>query len=148
MSVTARPSTIPQTAPAGGIQMLEPHSTATSYYKIAQNNPITFKWNLTSVNALAFPTHLTVKAVCDNGNTYPVGPPDGIIPGDATSVVWDLYSYEINNPQTPLAQTSYTLVIVDERGRNAPRRPGYMQAYDGTRFALYRPQLYTPLSGE
>jgi hypothetical protein len=53
---------------------------------------ITIGWNLTSV--LATPTSLTLSAVCDNSNTYAVGPdPDGKVPGTATEVVWDVYSY-------------------------------------------------------
>ena len=125
--------------------MTQPPATVTSFYKIAPNQVITFGWNMTSV--IASPTHLTVSAICDNGNTYPVGPTDGIIPGDATSVTWDLYSYQMNNPRTPLAQATYTLVIFDERKRNAVRRPGYLSPYEGTKFALYTPQPYTPLAG-
>ena len=95
---------------------------------------------------LATPTHLTVSAICDNGNTYPVGPTDGIIPGTATSVVWDVYSYQQNHPNTPLAQATYALNIWDDRGPNAGRAPGYLQANTGLKFALYTPQPYTALS--
>ena len=79
---------IPQSAPAGGVTITQPPQTATSYFKIAPSQPIciTFGWNMTSV--IATPTHLTVSAVCDNGNTYAVGPTDGIIPGTATQVVY------------------------------------------------------------
>lgn len=99
---------------------------------------------MTSV--LATPTHLTVSAVCDNGNTYPVGPTDGIIPGTATSVVWDVYSYQQAHPNTPLAQATYTLNIWDERGPGAARRAGYLQPNSALQFALYTPQAYTPLA--
>ena len=41
---------IPQTAAAGGVSITQPPSTASaSYYKIAQNEYITFGWNLTSL---------------------------------------------------------------------------------------------------
>jgi hypothetical protein len=40
---------IPGTAAAGGIQMVQPVSTVTTYYKIAPSDNITFKWNLTSL---------------------------------------------------------------------------------------------------
>lgn len=135
---------IPATAAAGGFTITQPPQTATSFFKIAPNQLITFGWSMTSV--LATPTHLTVSAVCDNGNTYPVGPTDGIIPGTATQVVWDVYSYQQNNPNTPLAQASYTLHIWDERGPDAPRRGGFVQANSALKFALYTPQPYTPLS--
>jgi hypothetical protein len=135
---------IPQSAPVGIITITQPPQTATSFYKIAPSQLITFGWNFSMV--LATPTHLTVHAVCDNGNTYPVGPTDGIIPGAASSVVWDVYSYQQNNPNTPLAQASYTLNIWDDRGPNGGRAPGYLQANTGLKFALYTPQPYTALS--
>lgn len=138
---------IPLTAAAGGVTITQPEQTATSYFKIASGELITFGWNFTSV--LATPTHLTVSAVCDNGNTYPVGPTDGIIPGTATEVVWDVWQYQLDNPATPLAQASYTLNIWDDRGPNAPIKPGFMEENSALRFAMYTPQPYTALaSGE
>src|SRR5258705_5007377 len=106
MATTARPSItfIPQSAPAGGLLITQPPQTAVSFFKIAPNQPITFGWNMTYV--IATPTRLTASAICDNGNTYPVGPTDGIIPGTASSVVWDVYSYQQNNPNKPLAQAT------------------------------------------
>ena len=135
---------IPPTAPAGTLTITQPQQTATSFYKIAPNEPITFGWNFT--NVIASPTHLTVSAVCDNGNTYPVGPTDGIIPGTATQVVWDLQSYQDHNPSKPLAQASYTLNIFDERGPGAAIRGGFLSPNSGLKFALYTPQAYTALS--
>ena len=135
---------IPQTAPAGGILVTQPPETATSFFKIAPDNQITFAWNTTYV--LATPTRLTVSAVCENGNTYPVGPTDGIIPGTATSVVWDPYSYDQAHPNTPLAQASYTLHIWDDRGPNSVRRAGFLEPYSALKFALYKPQPYTPIA--
>ena len=138
---------IPQSAPAGLITITQPPQTATSYYKIAPGEVITFGWNFTML--LSTPTHLTVSAICDNGNTYPVGPTDGIIPGSATSVTWDLWSYNQANPTQPLAQTGYQLNIWDERGPGAPISPGKLRANNELRFALYSTQAYTPLaSGE
>jgi hypothetical protein len=135
---------IPQTAPVAVLSITQPPQTATSFYKIASGQLVTFAWNFTGV--LATPTHLTVSAVCDNGNTYPVGPTDGIIDGTATSVVWDPYGYDQLNPNTPLAQASYTLHIWDDRGPNPTMRPGYLQPNSAVKFALYTPQPYTPLN--
>ncbi|KAG6812530.1 hypothetical protein H0H92_002421 [Tricholoma furcatifolium] len=135
---------IPASAPAGLITVTQPPVTATSYYKIAPSNLITFGWNFSYV--IATPTHLTVQAICDNGNTYPVGPTNGIIPGTATQVVWDIYSYQQANPNTPLAEETYTLNIWDDRGPGAGRVPGYLQPYSGTEFAMYSPEAYTPLA--
>ena len=99
---------------------------------------------MTSV--IATPTHLTVSAICDNGNTYPVGPTDGIIPGTATQVVWNLDAYQQANPNKPLAQATYTLSIWDDRGPGSARRAGYMEPNDALKFALYSPAAYTPLT--
>jgi hypothetical protein len=146
-SVNASTSSIPQTAAAGGLTITQPPQSATSFFKIAPSQFITFAWNFTSL--LSTPTHLTVSAVCDNGNTYPVGPTNGVIPGTATSVVWDPWSYDQANPNTPLAQASYTLNIWDDRGPGAPREPGLFQENSALKFALYTPQPYTPIaSGE
>lgn len=135
---------IPQSAAAGALSVTQPPQTATSFYKIAENQPVTFGWSFSDL--IATPTHLTVSAVCDNGNTYPVGPTDGVIDGKATTVVWDLYSYQQAFPNTPLAQASYTLHIWDDRGPDAARAAGYLQPNSAVKFALYTPQAYTPLS--
>jgi len=135
---------IPPTAPAGILSITQPQQTATSFFKIASGEAITFGWNTTYV--IATPTHLTVSAVCDNGNTYPVGPTDGVIPGTATEVVWDIYSYQANNPNKPLAQATYTLNIWDDRGPGSARRAGYLQPNSALQFALYTPQSYTAIS--
>jgi hypothetical protein len=135
---------VPQTAAAGGITITQPPQTAVSYFKIAPSQTISFGWNMTSV--IMTPTHLTVSAVCDNGKTYPVGPTDGIIPGTATGVVWDIYSYQQNNPRNPLAQATYTLHIWDDRGPGVRPRPGYLSENNQLRFAMYTPQAYTPLA--
>ncbi|PCH45084.1 hypothetical protein WOLCODRAFT_27226 [Wolfiporia cocos MD-104 SS10] len=135
---------IPATAAAGGLTITKPPQTATSYYKIAPSNTITFAWNFTSLYVT--PSSLTLSAVCDNGNTYPVGPTDGIIPGSATSVTWDLWSYQQAHSSTPLAVATYTLEIWGDQGKNAAESPGYLSTNSDLQFALYSPQPYTPLS--
>ncbi|KAI5117822.1 hypothetical protein M0805_003300, partial [Coniferiporia weirii] len=136
---------IPQTAAAGGLTFTQPPQTAdASFYKIASDSPITFGWNFTAL--IVTPTHLTVSAVCENGNTYPVGPTDGIIPGTATQVIWDVYSYQQANPSQPLAVATYTLSIWDDRGPAATIAGGYLSPNSNLRFALYTPQPYTPLA--
>jgi len=126
------------------ISITQPPQTATSYFKIAQGDQITFAWNVSYL--LVTPTHLTVSAVCDNGNTYPVGPTNGIIDGTATSVVWDLFSYQQANPNTPLAQATYTLHIWGDQGPGVRLEPGHLQENDQLQFALYSPQAYMPLA--
>ncbi|KAJ7019658.1 hypothetical protein C8F04DRAFT_931689, partial [Mycena alexandri] len=133
------------TDPAGGVTITQPPQTATSFFKIAENQLITIAWNFT--NVIAQPTSLTLVAVGANGNTYPVGPdPSGHLPGTATSIVWDVYSYQQAHPNTPLAQASYTLHMWDDRGPTATERAGYMSPNTALAFALYTPQAYTPLA--
>ncbi|KAF9041645.1 hypothetical protein BJ165DRAFT_1416198 [Panaeolus papilionaceus] len=136
-------SFIPANAAVGGLLFTQPPATVTSFYKIAPSQFITFGWNLTSLSVT--PTKLTFSAVCENGNTYPVGPTDGVV-ALSGEVVWDVNSYQVANPDTPLVQAKYTLHVWDERGPNAPRRGGYFQHNSAVQFALYTPQPYTPLT--
>ena len=101
------------------------------------------------------PESLTVIATCtQNGNTYKVGPTnaageiDNVVPGTATQIVWNPWEYEQQAGATPLAAATYTLSIWDERGPGATVAGGRFSPYSGSQFALYRPQQYTPLSGE
>ncbi|KZO98692.1 hypothetical protein CALVIDRAFT_544815 [Calocera viscosa TUFC12733] len=137
---------IPQTAAAGGLSFTQPPNTAApSFYKIAPENVITIGWNLTSLYVT--PTHLTLSAYCSaNGNTYPVGPTNGIIDGNAKSVTWNPYEYNQIPGVTPLAEASYTLRITDERGANAGAQPGMFSPNSQMTFALYKPQSYTAIS--
>ncbi|KAJ9109299.1 hypothetical protein QFC21_000628 [Naganishia friedmannii] len=147
-------TSIPATAAAGGLTMTQPPSSASaSFYKIASANYVTFGWNLTSLYVT--PESLTVIATCtQNGNTYKVGPTnaageiDNVIPGDSTQIIWNPWEYEQQAGATPLAAATYTLSVWDERGPGATVAAGRFSPYSGTNFALYRPQQYTPLSGE
>lgn len=135
---------IPQTAAAGGLTITKPAQTATSFFKISPDDQVTFAWNFTYLYVT--PQHLTLSALCQNGYTYPVGPTDGVIPGDSTSVVWDPYAYNQAHPELPLPQAVYTLAIWDERGPGAVREGGVFNPNTALTFALYTPQPYTPLA--
>ena len=141
----ASQTSIANSLPAGVLSFTQPPQTAAaSYYKIAANNPITFGWNYTYL--VQTPTRLTVSAFCSsNGNTYPVGPTDGVIEGAATQVVWDAYAYEQQQGAVPLAQAEYTLFINDERGPNSGLHAGLLTPNSGMKFSLYRPRAYVPL---
>jgi len=124
--------------------MTQPPQTAVSFYKIAPSQTVTFGWNFTSL--LQDSQSLTVSAICDNGNTYPVGPTDGALPGTATEVLWDLNAWQTKNPQLPLAQGTCTLTMWDNRGKTALPKPGLFQPFSNLQFGLYTPQPYTPLA--
>lgn len=100
-SGSASVPSIPQTAAAGSLVITQPPQSSTSYYKIAPSQLITFGWNYSDV--IVTPTRLTVSAIHENnGNTYAVGPTDGV-DGKEKSVVWDVYSYNQANPGSKLA---------------------------------------------
>jgi len=124
---------------------MPPATALPSFYKIAPNNPITFGWNFTSLYVQ--PTSITVKAICTaNGFTYYLASNSGVIPGTATSIVWDPYQMEQSPGAQPFAQATYTLHITDDRGDNAAAKGGYFSPNDQLRFALYQPGQATPLS--
>ncbi|KAI0776364.1 hypothetical protein BC629DRAFT_1582924 [Irpex lacteus] len=121
-------------APAGLLTITQPPQTATSYYKIATGETITFAWNTSYVLVHPLPSHFPPSATTVN---IPCGPSDGHIPGTATSVQWDLWSYQQNNPQTPLANRY--------QGPGVQRSPGVLSENNQLQFAMYSPQAYTPL---
>ncbi|KAF5328529.1 hypothetical protein D9611_014391 [Ephemerocybe angulata] len=118
---------IPASAPAGEIVFTQPLPTVTSY-KVA----------VCDIPAAARP-QTTLEEIRIRWAD------DGIIAGTATQVVWDPYSYQMSNPNTPLPQAVCTLMICDERGFGAMRRAGTWPN-NALQFALYTPQAYTPLA--
>ncbi|KIK70065.1 hypothetical protein GYMLUDRAFT_34521 [Collybiopsis luxurians FD-317 M1] len=133
-------SSIPQSAPAGILSMTQPPQASTSFFKIASGEVVTFGWSFSGV--LATPTSLTINAVGANSFTYSLTS----LPGTATSFVWTPYNYQQSNLATPLAQTTYSLQIFDNRGLSATTRPGYLSPNTALTFALFTPQPYTPLA--
>jgi len=136
---------IPATAAVGGLSLTQPPQFSTSYFKIAPSQPVTFGWSFDNYLYIK-PTSLTVAAICENGYTYPVGPTNGVIPGSATTVVWDPYAYNQANPNQPLPQATYELAIYDQRGLGALGQGGVFNPNTQLKFALYTPQPYTPLA--
>jgi hypothetical protein len=112
-SSTSSSFSVPQTAAVGSLTVTNPPKTATSYYKLADSQMVTFAWSFTDV--LVQPTSLTVAAYCAaNGNTYYVGPSDGAVGGADTSVVWDIASYNSAHATNKLIAVSFTLSKADD----------------------------------
>jgi hypothetical protein len=88
---TSKPKTkkISADAQPGGVVMQTP-SLIDGYqiYKIGQ--PVTFKWNYTSLQAS--PTAINVEAYCTEGATYFTIA--GNVSADTTEVVWDTEGYQ------------------------------------------------------
>ena len=143
-SATQSVSSVPANGDPGEIVFTQPPLQSTSYYKIAPGEYVTFGWNFSYLANT--PSAITVSAACENGNTYPIGPTDGVIAGNAQSVVWYPYGYQTANPGLPLAQASYTLLVFGPGGPSAIPTPGYLEPNSQLEFALYTPQAYTPLS--
>ncbi|KAF9262214.1 hypothetical protein L218DRAFT_433525 [Marasmius fiardii PR-910] len=130
--------------PPGRISFIAPPQHSISIFKIASGLPITFAWNATGIKAT--PTSLTIAAVDESGFTYPVGPSDGKIPGGATSVVWDVYSYQHAHQSPTLREAMYTLQVSDDRGLGVAPKAGYLMPNQELRFGLYTPRPYTALA--
>lgn len=60
--------------------------------------------------------------------------------------MWDPYSWQTDNANTPLPQGTCTLMICDDRGFDATAKAGYMAVNTDLTFALYTPQAYTGLA--
>ncbi|TIA72721.1 hypothetical protein E3P77_00219 [Wallemia ichthyophaga] len=127
-------------APVGGLTFTEPPQTKTSYYKVAPDNAITFGWNLTSLYST--PDSLTFDAVhTDSDNTYTMGS----VGGGESTFEWDPYKYHTENNSPPLVYETYQLRVYDKNGPSAAPAPGTFMPNTNIRFALYKPQSYTPL---
>ncbi|KAG0150202.1 hypothetical protein CROQUDRAFT_652618 [Cronartium quercuum f. sp. fusiforme G11] len=132
----------PADAPVGGLIYTQPPATAAaSYYKIADNNPLTFGWNYT--NVLSFGKSITLAAFCSlNKITYTIA----TLPATATALTWDPYDLQQTPGYPAFAVATYTMMIYDERGPTAPPVAGLMSPNSALKFAMYKPQPYTPLA--
>ncbi|KAJ5632356.1 hypothetical protein N7490_008695 [Penicillium lividum] len=141
-STTSTSISIDAAAGAGGISMLTPDSTTTTYYKIGQN--ITFVWNYTSVSVS--PTAVDVVASCSlNSATYTVTKNMSM---EATgTAIWDTGDYE-KTATIPLLTASYTLYVYDsDKSLSDTASAGYLDSDSGYAFGMYYTQSSTPLSG-
>ena len=60
--------------------------------------------------------------------------------------MWDPYSYQQAHPTQPLIIASYTLQMQDAHGLTQLPQPGRFTPNQQMKFALYKPQAYTPLA--
>lgn len=91
------------------------------------------------------PDSLTFDAVhTDSDNTYTMGS----VGGGESTFEWDPYKYHTENNSPPLVYETYQLRVYDKNGPSAAPAPGTFMPNTNIRFALYKPQSYTPLDGE
>ncbi|KKY24453.1 hypothetical protein UCRPC4_g02411 [Phaeomoniella chlamydospora] len=135
-------ASIASTDSPGGVEMLEPATTAAStYYKIGDY--VTFKWNYTSLSVT--PTGIDIMASCSaNDQLYTIALNQSV---DATgAVTWDTGGYQ-STATIPLLTETYTLVIYDAaQDVSATASAGHLDAAETFAFGMYIPQAYTPLN--
>lgn len=111
--------------------------------KVAEGNEITFGWSLTSIYNT--PESLTFDAVnTDSGNTYTMGS----VAGGDTTFKWDPYKHFTDGNDPPLVYSTYQVRVYDDNGPSAAAKPGGFMPNSNLRFALYKPEKYTPLDGK
>lgn len=130
-------------AGAGGISMITPAATSTTYYKIGQD--VTFVWNYTSL--LVTPSHIDVVASCSlNSATYTLARNMSVDP--TGTVIWDTGKYQAS-ATVPLLTATYTLFVYDaSKSLEDVAQPGHLSSLIGYSFGMYIPQPYTPLNGK
>ncbi|OQE39159.1 hypothetical protein PENCOP_c007G06419 [Penicillium coprophilum] len=129
-------------AAAGGVSMITPASSSTTYYKIGQD--VTFVWNYTSLSVT--PSAVNVVASCSlNSMTYTLS--SNMSVKQTGSVVWDTGKYQ-KSATIPLLTASYTLIIYDaSKDIGDAASAGHLSSQNGGYvFGMYTPQSYTPLN--
>lgn len=130
-------------AGAGGISMITPAATSTTYYKIGQD--VTFVWNYTSLSVT--PSHINVVASCSlNSATYTLTRNMSVEP--TGTMIWDTGKYQAS-ATVPLLTATYTLFVYDaSKSLEDVAQPGHLSSLIGYSFGMYIPQPYTPLNGK
>ncbi|KAK5150707.1 hypothetical protein LTR04_006751 [Oleoguttula sp. CCFEE 6159] len=122
--------------------MITPNALAGSqYYKVG--NFITFAWNYTSLSVT--PSAIDILATCKkNQAMYTLALNQTVRP--TGEIVWDTGSYQAS--ETPQLLTEvYTLIIHDAaKDTTAAPQAGYLATFNTFQFAMYSPQIYTPLA--
>jgi hypothetical protein len=127
-------------AAAGGVSMITPASSSTTYYKIGQD--VTFVWNYTSLSVT--PSAVNVVASCSmNAQVYTLT--SNMSVEQTGSVVWDTGKYQ-KTATIPLLTASYTLFVYDtSKELTDIASAGYLSSQIGYSFGMYSPQPYTSL---
>lgn len=128
--------------PPGGISLVTPASTASTYIKIGDH--ATFSWKYTSLKVT--PKHLDVVAVCSqNSQTVTIATKH---PSKDTELVWDTSKAE-KNSSINLLTSKYELKMYDSstNASTTTQRPGHLTPLAYT-LGLYRPRSYSPEAGD
>ncbi|KAK4176227.1 hypothetical protein QBC36DRAFT_12271 [Triangularia setosa] len=129
--------------PAGGVVMITP-SAAMGYQLYKIGDYITWAWNYT--NLQGSPTAIDVLV------TNTVAKQTWTLTQNMTfqeqgSYTWDTGAYDRTAVASPLLVEQYTLMIHDaDSGPTAAPTAGLLAPFNGFKFGLYTPQVYTPIS--
>lgn len=128
-------------AGAGGISMITPAATSTTYFKVGYN--ATFVWNYTSLSVT--PSAIDVVASCSlNSQTYTLTQNMSVDP--TGTFIWDTDKYQASQTMSLLTAT-YTLFVYDaNKSLDDTAEAGYLSGSIGYSFGMYRPESYTPLN--
>ncbi|CAG8909001.1 unnamed protein product [Penicillium egyptiacum] len=141
-TTTTSSISIDPAAAAGGVSMITPASSSTTYYKIGED--VTFVWNYTSLSVT--PSAVNVVASCGfNSMKYTLS--SNMTVKETGSIVWDTGKYQ-KSATIPLLTASYTLIVYDaDKDIGDAASAGHLSSQNGGYvFGMYTPQPYTPLN--
>lgn len=130
---------------AGGVAIIEPATTAAMpLYRIDNTDPITWKWNYTSLQGK--PSAIDVLISCSRATaTWTLTQNMTFAP--TATFTWDSNEYQKKQIGNQLPVEQYTLLIHDADGSftDTPE-PGYLAPYAGFKFGLYTAKPYSDLN--
>ncbi|CEJ55390.1 hypothetical protein PMG11_01652 [Penicillium brasilianum] len=140
-TTTTSSISIDPAAGAGGISMITPAATSTTYFKVGYN--ATFVWNYTSLSVT--PSAIDVVASCSlNSQTYTLTQNMSVDP--TGTFIWDTENYQASQTISLLTAT-YTLFVYDaDKSLDDTAEAGYLSGSVGYSFGMYRRESYTPLN--
>ncbi|KAJ8122220.1 hypothetical protein O1611_g9897 [Lasiodiplodia mahajangana] len=131
--------------PAGGVAMISPPTTsAMPLYRIDNTDPITWKWNYTSLQGT--PSAIDVLISCSKATASWTLTQNMTFAPTAT-FTWDSNKYQQEQIGNQLPVEQYTLLIYDADGSPTDTAdPGYLAPYAGFQFGLYTSKPYSNLN--
>ncbi|KAI1433945.1 hypothetical protein GGR50DRAFT_665300 [Xylaria sp. CBS 124048] len=131
--------------PAGGVSMIDPPATAAlQLYRIDNIDPITWKWNYTSLQGT--PTGIDVLiSYSSQTETWTLTQNMSFVP--TATFTWDSRDFQQKQIGDQLPVAKYTLLIHDSAGSitDTPQ-PGFLAPFAGFQFGLYTAKPYVNLS--
>ena len=117
--------------PVGGISMLTPAQSSSTYFKIGDD--VTLVWNYTDLKVT--PSHVNVMA-SNTATSLMIKANQSV--KETNTVVWKTDQYK----QNELTMDKYTLIIYDsEKDRQAAGEPGHLAPNAQHTLAMYLPHL-------